>query len=71
MSWARFGFDPIEGDLRISCETYGGKLPHTIFSLCPMTGILVMGHHSRQAEARGENGRRRYCEKPLGAVNPY
>ena len=66
-----FGFDPIERDFRIGYETHGGKLPHASFSLCLMTGILVMGYHSRQTEARGENGRRRYCEKPLGAVNPY
>ena len=36
-----------------------------------MTEALAMGYHNRQTEAWGENGQRRYCEKPLGAVNPY
>mgnify|MGYP004683973401 CR=1 FL=1 len=48
-----FGFDPIERDFRIGYKTYGGKLPHTSFSLCPIARALVMGYHSRQTEARG------------------
>ena len=36
-----------------------------------MARTTAMGYYYRQTEARGENGRRRYCEKPLGAVNPY